>query len=603
MLMKKIFAALILIGLLAPLAARAQLSYTVSGGQATVTGYNTNAGLNVVIPASTPGSPSYQVTAIGYNAFYFLTTITSVTIPTSVTNIGSQAFYACSGLTNVTIGSGVTSIGSDAFYACSHLTSVTIPNSVTSIGDYAFQNCSGLTNVTIGSGVMSIGSDAFYACSGLTSVAIPNSVTSIGDYAFYACSSLTSVTFQGNAPLVNGAVGTNDTSVFNGETGTAYYQSGTTGWGATFGGWPTVALQAYPFTYTTNSGAITITSYTGSGGAVTIPATINGYPVTTIGTNAFYLQSAITSVTIPNSVTVISSNAFFYCSGITNVSLGTNVASIGDYAFVNCSGLTNVLLPNSLTNIGNDAFAACGLTSVTIPAGVTTVGNYAFYACSALAIATFANCPANIGTGAFSSSGLTGVAWGTNVTSIGDFAFFSCASLTNTLAIPNSVRSIGNQAFYNCGLTNLIIGTGVTNISANAFYICTSLHQAYFRGNAPMVDGAAGSTDNSIFTGENGAVFYLPNTTGWGATFGGWPTAGPYQPQPQIVGGQGLGVQNNQFGFTAFWATNTSVIVLASTNLINWTPVSTNALVSGTNAFTDSKWTNYPRRFYRVQAQ
>ena len=30
------------------------------------------------------------------------------------------------------------------------------------------------------------------------------------------------------------------------------------------------------FTYTTNNGAITITGYTGSGGAVVIPATING---------------------------------------------------------------------------------------------------------------------------------------------------------------------------------------------------------------------------------------------------------------------------------------------------------------------------------------
>jgi hypothetical protein len=45
------------------------------------------------------------------------------------------------------------------------------------------------------------------------------------------------------------------------------------------------------------------------------------------------------------------------------------------------------------------------------------------------------------------------------------------------------------------------------------------------------------------------------------------------------------------------------MVVEASTNLHNWTPVMTNALVSGTCAFTDSTWTNYPQRFYRVRSQ
>jgi hypothetical protein len=44
------------------------------------------------------------------------------------------------------------------------------------------------------------------------------------------------------------------------------------------------------------------------------------------------------------------------------------------------------------------------------------------------------------------------------------------------------------------------------------------------------------------------------------------------------------------------------VVVLASTNLLNWTPVITNALVNGTYYFADSTWTNYPRRFYRVRS-
>src|SRR5206468_563411 len=58
------------------------------------------------------------------------------------------------------------------------------------------------------------------------------------------------------------------------------------------------------YTYTTNNGTITITEYTGPGGAVTIPGTINGLPVTDIGDAAF-AYSTVTSVTIPNSITNI----------------------------------------------------------------------------------------------------------------------------------------------------------------------------------------------------------------------------------------------------------------------------------------------------------
>ncbi len=47
------------------------------------------------------------------------------------------------------------------------------------------------------------------------------------------------------------------------------------------------AVQAQDYTYTTNNGTITITQYTGPGGAVTIPDTINGLPVTSIGDQAF----------------------------------------------------------------------------------------------------------------------------------------------------------------------------------------------------------------------------------------------------------------------------------------------------------------------------
>ena len=59
-----------------------------------------------------------------------------------------------------------------------------------------------------------------------------------------------------------------------------------------------------------------------------------------------------------------------------------SVTSIGSNAFFACSRLTSVMIPNSVTNIGVGAFSYCsGLTSVTIPNSVTSIGRSAFSYC------------------------------------------------------------------------------------------------------------------------------------------------------------------------------------------------------------------------------
>ena len=165
------------------------------------TTYNSRENCNAIIETSTntliagcrntiiPNS----VTSIGDYAFYYYSSLSSITIPNSVTSIGDSAFYRCFGLTAVTIGNSVTSIGNSAFYYCRSLTSVTIPNSVTSIEGHTFYGCSNLDSVIIGNGVQSIGDNAFDACKSLDLVTIPNSVTNIGDYAFSNCHNLSSI--------------------------------------------------------------------------------------------------------------------------------------------------------------------------------------------------------------------------------------------------------------------------------------------------------------------------------------------------------------------------------------------------------------------------
>jgi hypothetical protein len=128
-----------------------------------------------------------------------------------------------------------------------------------------------------------------------------------------------------------------------------------------------------------------------------------------------------------------------------------------------------------------------------------------------------------------------------------------------------------------------------------AFYACTNLAGVYFQGNAP-------SADSSVFGRDNYAmVYYLPGTTGWGATFAGRPTV-LWNPQAQ-TGNASFGVRTNQFGFTITGTSNLVVVVEASASLANptWYPLATNAIMSGSWHFSDPQWTNYPVRFYRLR--
>src|SRR5579872_4557876 len=68
------------------------------------------------------------------------------------------------------------------------------------------------------------------------------------------------------------------------------------------------------FDYITNNGTITITGYTGPGGNVILPGSINGLQVTGIGNDAFNVYPGLTGITIPASVTSIGQGAFNNCS-------------------------------------------------------------------------------------------------------------------------------------------------------------------------------------------------------------------------------------------------------------------------------------------------
>jgi hypothetical protein len=120
------------------------------------------------------------------------------------------------------------------------------------------------------------------------------------------------------------------------------------------------------FGYSTNAdgASVTITNYSGPGGAVSIPSTISNLSVTVIGGDAFYFNTTVTSVTMSNNITSIQDGAFLYCLNLASVTIGANVTNIGQSAFFDCYPLASVTVPSKVRAIGRTAFSGDFLTRV-----------------------------------------------------------------------------------------------------------------------------------------------------------------------------------------------------------------------------------------------
>lgn len=222
-------------------------------------------------------------------------------------------------------------------------------------------------------------------------------------------------------------------------------------------------------------------------GSVTIPVRLGDCPVKVIGWGSFSDCSALTSISMPDSVTNVEYYAFSGCFGLTSITIPGSLNEIGCGVFRDCSGLTSISIPEGVTNIDEDAFGGCfGLTSITIPNGVTTIYENAFRGCSGLesimvdsgnpVYDSRNNCNAIIETASNRLiAGCKNTIIPNNVTSIGNYAFDGCSSLMS-IAIPSSVTSIGLCAFQDCaGLMSIAFPDSVTSIGSLAFQGCEGL--------------------------------------------------------------------------------------------------------------------------------
>ena len=152
--------------------------YKVDGHEATVT-YGTPTFMSyegrVDVPAQvTADGVTYDVTAIGNNAFRNCRQLTGITLPSTVRRIGKYAFKDCVGLSSVTVPGNVAIIDYAAFQGCTGLSSLALNDGLEEIGYYAFQDCQSLKRLTIPGSVKAIGDFAFISCNGLTALTVNN---------------------------------------------------------------------------------------------------------------------------------------------------------------------------------------------------------------------------------------------------------------------------------------------------------------------------------------------------------------------------------------------------------------------------------------------
>ncbi|MBQ7973209.1 MAG: leucine-rich repeat protein [Lachnospiraceae bacterium] len=212
--------------------------------------------------------------------------------------------------------------------------------------------------------------------------------------------------------------------------------------------------------------------------------------LTDIEKNAFKGCTALTTVTLSDSLQTIGISAFENC-GLTEITLTQGLISIGSYAFKGCGSLTEVIVNANNISCASaiGIFQNCDITEISFANNNTVVPAGLF--CSARfhdeetdandAVITIPYFIQGIGVNAFKSSNLQNVIFENTesktsaLSSIGKAAFMGCNKLNN-VTFPSSLKTIEQEAFKECkAMTEISIPDSVSNIGKEAFSTCTDV--------------------------------------------------------------------------------------------------------------------------------
>lgn len=192
----------------------------------------------------------------------------------------------------------------------------------------------------------------------------------------------------------------------------------------------------------------------------------------------------------------VGNRAFMYCTALTEITLPNSVISIGDRAFMYCSSLTHITIPNG-TNLGNLVFSNCTSLETVDISGVASMKDSVFLGCARLQMIAFPENP--------------------NITKINDYMCYQCSSLYS-VTIPSNITVIGNYAFYDCqSLRDLTIPSSVTNIYSGALRvgnIDTNSKIRFVSSTPPTISSNTFSEYVTIIVPDGAKSAYL-NATNW----------------------------------------------------------------------------------------
>lgn len=280
---------------------------------------------------------------------------------------------------------------------------------------------------TIPEGVTAVGGQSFYGHTNITGITMPDSLVSIGNRAFGSCGNLANIGFSGSSLVIDDEAFRDCTAI------TSVDLSGVTDIGnSVFSGCTALTKISIPETV----------SHMGKYIFNNCPSlkTIN------IDSENLYYYSK------DNVIFDDINKTLLFCintkSGVYTVPDG--ILSIGGCAFADCTAITEIKLPDSIMSIGDSAFSECGnLVSINIPEGVTVIDSYTFYGCGKLENVSLPPSLRNIGISAFYGCRISSVVIPYGVTKISDYAFADCNRLSS-VTIPSTVKLIGSDAFSGC---------------------------------------------------------------------------------------------------------------------------------------------------------
>ena len=415
-------------------------SYT--GGTNTYQYYDSSSSRTYCIPTSLRKVTITDENTITYGAFYGCGMIKELVLNDSIVAVLDKAFYGL-GMISESTEDFVVSGSVLLKYKGSARSRIIIPEGISIIAPYAFQ----------------IYSDQNYSADpSYLSISISKSTSYIGAYAFY---NLTACTIT--VPKMSGSL-TIGTNGFGKVLAVSYLD--------TF----TYSNGNDTYYYSVNGTTACINKCITTSVAITLPSTLGGYTVVSVGFMGMANCTSLTSVTIPYSIQELGEYAFYKCTGITTVTIPSTVLSIGEYAFAECTSLSTVTIAEGVEYIGDFAFYKCtSLFEIVIPDSVVYLGSYCFYNCTSLESASLGISVEDILSHTFyNCNNLATVTIGSSVRTIGDYAFYGCA--LNRVTTPPSLISIGNFAFaFNSNLNRITLRNNLESIGKGAFYYCISL--------------------------------------------------------------------------------------------------------------------------------